>query len=109
MATTVTAQTVRAYFNADEARLARLSDAARKTVEFVDGKAPRGRLHADAVKAFNAKRRKTARYESGATKRVAQEQRDAAKALRAQAIAAGVAREGSRGPLPKAFLATLKA
>jgi hypothetical protein len=97
---TVTAADVRAYFNADPKRLAALSDKARATVEFnAEGKAPRGRLHAEAVKVHNQRRK--VQYVTGATKAAVAEQKATAKAHREQAKAAGLP-VGSRGPLSNA-------
>ena len=45
----VTAAQVRAYYNADPKRMARLSEAAQRTVRYdAEGRAPKGRLHPDA-------------------------------------------------------------
>ncbi len=94
---TVTASTVRDYFRADEARMARLSPEAQATVK--DG--ARGRLHAQAIKSFNAKRKADRRYVLGSTK-VANEVKAAQRAtLQAQGLA------GARGPLSKAAKAVL--
>lgn len=102
---TVTAGQVRDYFNADPKRLAALSEDARKTVERVEGKSPRGRLAPEAV-ALHNKRRKVA-YESGASNAAKAAAKEQAASLRAAAREAGF-EVGSKGPLPKAFLATLK-
>jgi hypothetical protein len=103
---TVTAGNLRDYFNADAKRLALLSPEARKTVEAVDGKNPRGRVHAEAVKVHNS-RRPTRQYVTGSTKVATAESKAAAAALREQAAKAGHT-VGKRGPLPKEFLATVK-
>lgn len=102
---TVTAAAVRTYFNADPKRLAALDESARKTVEFVDGKAPKGRLHPEAIAVHN-KRRKV-QYVTGATKEALATAKAEATALRAAAAEAGF--EGKRGPLPKAFRESLAA
>lgn len=97
---TVTAADLRAYFNADPKRLATLSDKARKTVEFsAEGKAPRGRIHPEAVKVHNQRRK--VQYVTGATKAAVESQKSQAKAHREAAKAAGLP-VGSRGPLSNA-------
>ena len=103
MAKTVTAATVRAYFRADEKRMAALkSDAARHTV----AEGARGRLHPEVIKAYNAKRRTTARYAEGANAKV----KEAAETNRKVLAEAGI-EVGKRGPLSKeakAYLAQNK-
>lgn len=87
----VLASTVRDYFRTDEARMARLSPEAQATVR----EGAKGRLHAQAVKEFNSKRRAHRRYVLGATTahtKVTAEQR-------AMLREAGLA--GKRGPLSK--------
>ena len=102
---TVTTADLRAYFNADPKRLAALSPEARKTVEKdSEGRSPKGRVHPEA-RALHNQRRKV-QYVEGATATAKAAQRDAAKALRASAAAAGVT-VGKRGPLPKAALAAV--
>jgi hypothetical protein len=97
---TVTAADLRAYFNADVKRLAVLSPDARKTVEFnSDGKAPRGRIHPEAVKVHNQRRK--VQYVTGATKQAVAAQKEQAKKHREQAKAAGLP-VGARGPLSNA-------
>lgn len=102
---TVTAGDVRAYFNADPKRLASLSPEARKTVESVEGKFPRGRLSPEAV-ALHNKRRKVA-YVSGATG-AAVKAAKAAKAAQRDALREAGVEVNKRGPLSKAALAALK-
>lgn len=106
MSKPVTAATVREFFNSKPERLATLSDAARHTVEQVEGKSPRGRLHPEVVKAFNTRRRSDRRYVSGAGSVAAAKAKAEAEALRAAAKAAGV-EVGARGPLSKAAKAVL--
>lgn len=94
---TVTAADLRAYFNADPKRLALLDADARKTVEFnSEGKAPRGRIHAQAVKVHNSRRK--VQYVTGATKQAVAAQKEQAKKHREQAAKAGLT-VGARGPL----------
>jgi hypothetical protein len=94
---TVTAADLRAYFNADAKRLAVLSPEARKTVEFnAEGKAPRGRIHAEAVKVHNQRRK--VQYVTGATKAAVASQKEAATKAREAARKAGLP-VGNRGPL----------
>jgi hypothetical protein len=100
----ITAANLRAYFNADPKRLALLDAAdktgkARHTVEFVNGKAPRGQVSPVAI-AVNNKRRPTAQYVRGNSGVIAQKAKADAKALRSEAVAKGF-KVGSRGPLPK--------
>jgi len=102
----VTAADVRNFFNADPKRLAALSPEARKTVEAVDGKNPKGRLHREAV-ALHNKRRKSAQYVTGNSKALGETAKANADALREQAREAGF-KVGKRGPLPKEFIASLK-
>lgn len=92
----VTASTVRAFLAAEPKRLDRLSPEARKTVE----KGARGRLHPQAIKAYNKGRKPERQYVLGAG-RVVKEQ---AAALREQAQAAGA---GRRGPLSAAVKESL--
>ena len=101
---TVTAAALRTFINADPKRLAALSPAARKTVEAVDGKFPKGRIHKEAV-AFHNKRRKV-QYVTGATKEAVAAAKDEAKGAREAAAQAGVT-VGKRGPLSKAAKAAL--
>jgi len=97
---TVTAADLRAYFNADAKRLAALSPEARKTVEYnAEGKAPRGRIHAEAVKVHNQRRK--VQYVTGATKAAVAAQKEQAQKHRADAKAAGLP-VGTRGPLSNA-------
>lgn len=98
----VTAATVRAYF-ADEKRFNALPEAAQVSVR----PGARGRLHPDAVKVFNAKRRTDRRYVSGATSRVTAQAKAEAAQARAALAASGVP-VGKRGPLPKVAAPTSK-
>lgn len=96
--TTVTAREVREFFRADAKRLASLSPEAAATVR----EGARGRLHPEAVKVHNSRRR-TRQYVLGAS--------GAAKAARQQAridLAAKGVQVGRRGPLSKEALAVLK-
>jgi len=102
---TITAAALRTFMNADPKRLAAISDKARKTVEFdSEGRAPKGRIHAEAV-AFHNKRRKV-QYVTGTTKEATETAKAEAKAAREAALAAGV-EVGKRGPLSKAAKAVL--
>ncbi len=87
-----TAAQVRAYFRTNEARMSALSPEARKPVEV----GARGLIHPAAVKAFNVKRRKNARYEVGASKAEVAAKRATREALRAQGIHVGKAGRLSR-------------
>lgn len=91
--TPVVASNVRDYFRADEKRMGRLSPEAQATVK----EGARGRLHAQAIKEFNSKRKPHRRYALGATK-VSVE----AKAAHREALRAAGVEVGKRGPLPKA-------
>jgi hypothetical protein len=91
---TVTAAELRAFFNADPKRLARLSEAAQRTVR----EGARGRVHPEAIAVHN-KRRKV-QYVAGATTAAKAEARAAAQAQREALRAQGVA-VGKRGPLPR--------
>lgn len=102
---TVTAAALRSFFNADPKRLASLSDNARKTVQFdSEGRAPKGRIHAEAVKVHNQRRK--VQYLTGATKEAVEVAKGEAKSARETAAKAGVP-VGKRGPLSKAAKATL--
>lgn len=94
---------LRAYYQADPKRVARLSEKAAHTVK----KGARGRVHPEAV----AKARgKVAAYKVGNSKSVAQAAHDEAKGIREAARKAGLT-VGERGPLPaavKALSATSK-
>lgn len=92
MTKTVTAAEVRNFFREDAKRLDALSPAARVTV----AEGARGRLHPEAVKVHNTRRR-TRQYVLGASKDAVAAQRG----LRAAAAEAGVS-VGKRGPLSKA-------
>lgn len=95
----VTASTVRAYFQGDAARLARLDETAQATVV----KGARGRLSPAAVKAFNKGRPAHRQYVLGATKAANADR----AATRAKAAALG-AKVGKAGPLSADALAVLK-
>lgn len=95
---TVTAADVREFFRADEKRLARLSPEAAATVR----EGARGRLHPEAIKVHNSRRR-TRQYVLGASGAAVA----ARKQARADLAAKGVA-VGKRGPLSKEALAVLK-
>jgi hypothetical protein len=103
--TLVSATDLREYFNADPKRLAKLSERARKSVERVDGRFPKGRVNPEAIKVHN-KNRKTVEYRPGATAELRDQAKADAKALRESLAAAGV-QVGTRGPLPKAAAETL--
>lgn len=92
----VLASTVRAYFLADEKRLARLTEAEQVSVK------GRGTLAGGVVNKYNKGRKPERQYVTGATKANA----EAVKAQRAALVDAGLA--GKRGPLSKAALASLK-
>lgn len=92
---TVTARSLREFYNADPKRLARLSDQARRTVEAdSEGRFPKGRVHPEAREDHNKRRRVT--YTEGATKQTLIDRTEARQALVAQGLA------GKRGPLSKA-------
>lgn len=93
--TAVTTAELRTWYRADEKRLARLSDAARKTVE----PGARGRVHPEVGADF-AKRTRGKVYTEGLSGKRQREAKAAAAAKREQLRAAGVA-VGARGPLPK--------
>ena len=83
--TIVTAAVVRAFFNADEKRLSRLSPEARKTVE----PGCRGRMHPEAVEVYNKGRRPEKQYVPGAGSRLRDEAKATAQAKREALRAAG--------------------
>ena len=85
----VVASTVRDFYRADEARMARLSPEAQATVR----EGAKGRLHAEAIRDFNAKRRPHRRYVLGATTATAKVTADQRALLRSAGLA------GERGPL----------
>lgn len=88
----VTAATVREFYNAKPERLARLDASARKTVEFDEnGRAPRGRLHPKAIKAYNKGRKN--QYVLGSTTEAMKARTEHRAALVAQGLA------GRRGPV----------
>lgn len=92
MSKVVTAREVREFFRADAKRMNALSPEARVTV----AEGARGRLHPEAVKVHNTRRR-TRQYVLGASKA----EGVAKAALRAKAAEAGIP-VGKRGPLSKA-------
>lgn len=98
----VTAADVRAYFRADAKRMAALSEEAAKTVQ----ENARGSISPEAIEVHN-KRRRSAQYVPGNSKAAVTKAKADAEALREQARKAGFP-VGARGPLPKAFLASLK-
>jgi hypothetical protein len=105
---TVTAAEVREFFNSKPERMNALSPEARATVERrSDGRMPRGRLSPEAADRHN-KVRRGVQYVTGATGAAKAEQKAAAVALREQAAKSGYP-VGKRGPLPKAFVESLKA
>jgi hypothetical protein len=101
MTVSVTASTVRDYFRADAKRMGRLSPEAQATVK----EGARGRLHAQAIKEFNGKRKAHRRYVLGATTNEKARREAERNTLREAGLA------GTRGPLSKAakeFLAQPK-
>lgn len=99
----VTASVLRERLRADSKRTSGLSEAALHTIR----EGARGQVHPDAIAAYNKGRKPAQRYVKGATGAARAEAKAAAAALREQAVKAGV-QVGKRGPLPKAFLASLK-
>lgn len=100
---TRTAADVRAFFHDEakgEARTMALPEAARKCLS----PTARGRLHPEAITAFNKGKAVGLRYNSGASGQVASEAKAQAATLRALAVEQGVVKAGQVGPLPKAFL-----
>ena len=100
-AKTLTAADVRTYFRGDAKRMARLSAEAQHTVQ----PGARGKVHPEAIKVFNTKRRKDRRYVPSAA--AAANVRPSRAALRERARAAGI-KVADRGRLPKAVLALAK-
>ena len=94
----VLASTVRDYFQGNEARMARLTEAEQVSVR----PGARGALHSGVVRKFNKGRKPERQYVQGATKAHS----TATSAQRATLVAQGLA--GKRGPLSKAALAALK-
>jgi hypothetical protein len=91
-ATAPLASDLRAYYRADEKRMARLSGPAAATVK----PGARGRIHPEAI----AKARgKVAAYTPGATKEATAAARARAAKVRSDLRAKGV-NVGTRGPLP---------
>jgi hypothetical protein len=92
-----TAAALRAYYQADPKRIARLSEKAAHTVR----KGARGHVHPEAV----AKARGAVKaYAVGNSKKVSQAAHDEAKSIREAARQAGLT-VGERGPLPAAVKA----
>ena len=87
---TVTASDLREFFRSDEKRMAALSPEAQATVR----KGARGKVHPEAVKVHNSRRR-TRQYVVGASKAAA----TAHEADRQRLREAGLLTEGARGPL----------
>lgn len=98
MTVSVTAAAVRDYFRADEKRMGRLSEAAQATVK----EGARGRLHAQAIKEFNSKRKAHRRYVLGASKAEVTRKEAERAALREAGVTVG-----ARGPLSKEAKAVL--
>ena len=84
-----TAADVRAFFRSNEKRLAALSPEARHTVEGSDGKAPRGRLHAEVIKSYNKGRKPERQYVLGVGKSVTEQRKADREALRKAGIEVG--------------------
>ncbi len=91
MSKPITAAVVREFLR-DEKRFGNLSPEAQATVK----SGARGRLHPQAIKAYNKGRKAGRRYELGANAVVKAEAKAAREALRASGVAVG-----ARGPLPK--------
>lgn len=94
---------LRAWVAADPKRLASLSEAARKTIV---GDKVRGRVHPEGRALYNKGLKGDKVYVEGATKSQNVAAKKAAANLREQARSAGF-EVAKRGPLPKAFLASL--
>lgn len=103
MSKPVTAAVVRERMRADAKRTANLSEQALHTL----AEGARGRLHPEVIASYNKGRKSTQRYVSGATRAAVAERKAEAKAAREAAAKAGI-KVGTRGPLPKAALASLK-
>ena len=99
-----TAAHVRAWVASEPKRLASLTESARRTVQ---REGLRGRLAPEVISLYNKGLKSEFKYVSGATKAQVTAAKAEAKALREQARAAGFEVK-DRGPLPKAFMATLK-
>jgi hypothetical protein len=102
MSKSIDARNLRTYFNADPKRLALLdkedpTGRARKSVEAVDGRFPRGQVSPIAI-AVNNKRRPTAQYVRGNSGTLAAQAKVEAQAVRAKAASRGLT-VGLRGPL----------
>ena len=92
-----TAAALRAYYQADPKRVARLSEAAAHTVR----KGARGRVHPEAI---SKARGKVAAYEVGNSKEASTQAKAEALAIREAAREVGLT-VGVRGPLPEAVKA----
>lgn len=101
MSKPVTAAVVRERMRSDAKRTAGLSEKALHTLT------SRGRLHPEVIASYNKGRKADQRYVLGATRAAVTAQKAQNVALRAQAAESGIT-VGKRGPLPKAFLASLK-
>lgn len=99
----VTAAVVRERMNGDSKRTAGLSDKALHTL----ASGARGRLHPEVIAAYNKGRKPAQRYVLGATRQASIAAKAEATALREAAKAAGLT-VGTRGPLPKSVVASLK-
>ena len=102
-AKTVTAADVRAFYRADEKRMARLSPEAQKTV----AEGARGKVSPEAIKGFNSKRRTDRRYVVGVSRQAALAHRAEVQARREALRAQGV-KVADRGRLPKVANVTEK-
>lgn len=101
-----TAATVRTWHVSHPKSFASLSPSAQATITpNAQGQFPKGRLAREAIEVYN-KRQSKGEYVDGATRETARAQAKVAKSLRAKAAKRGFV--GTRGPLPKAFLATVK-
>lgn len=87
---TVTAREVREFFRAEAKRMSALSPEAQATV----AEGARGRLHPQAVKVHNSRRR-TRQYVLGASTEAAREQAEARRAAQEAGLT------GKRGPLSR--------
>jgi len=99
----VTAAVVRSKMQGDTKRLAGLSDKALHTLRA----GARGRLHPEVIAAYNKGRKPNQRYVLGATRQANIAAKAEAQALREAAKAQGLT-VGTRGPLPKSVVASLK-
>lgn len=99
----ITAAVVRQRMSTDAKRTAGLSEKALHTL----APGARGRLHPEVIAAYNKGRKPAQRYVLGATRQANIAAKAEAQALREQAKAKGLT-VGTRGPLPKSVLASLK-